>query len=151
MSTDNLKVIEEMIIPASVDQVWAFLLSEESMKRWLNANEFVIDIYEGGKIEIPLSFGREECLIEGEMALVIPKKKFAFTWLERDQYGETWFNNTIVTISIEENEAGTKLTLIHDGFKYLPSEIQTAVYQKYRAFWGEPSMLMRLQSLVLEK
>ena len=151
MSIDTLKVLQEITILAPLGQVWAFLMDGEKMKRWLKANEFVIDVNEGGKIEIPLSFDGEKCFVEGEIGLVIPHQKFVFTWLERNAYGETWFNNTMVTILLEEKGAKTKLTLIHDGFKYLPIGMQTAVFQKYRAFWEETSILLRLQSLILEK
>jgi len=151
MDIENAAVVQEITIPAPIEKVWAFLLDEQKMKRWLNANAFVIDVYGGGKIEIPLSFAGEACLVEGEFGLVIPYQKLAFTWLERDAYGERWFNNTMVTISLAENGAETKVTLVHDGFKYLPVGVRTAVYQKYQAFWEESSLLLHLQSLILEK
>lgn len=148
MSIESPQIIQEITIPASVDQVWDFLLNEEMMKQWFHANTFTIDAIEGGKIEIPFSFGGAAILVEGEIGLIIPKKKFAFTWIERNQYGEAWFNNTMVTIELAPAISGTKLTLTHDGFKYLPERIRTAVYQKYLAFWDKPNILTRLQSLI---
>jgi uncharacterized protein YndB with AHSA1/START domain len=150
MVAETHKIIREITIPAPLDQVWEFLMNEEKMKRWLDAKAFVIDVYEGGNIEIPLTFDGEDCFVEGEMALIVPHKKFEFTWIERNAFGETWFNNTMVRIELEPNEMDTKLTLRHDGFKYLPDDIQEAVYHKYRAFWGMDTVFERLQSLVLE-
>lgn len=150
MNSKPLQIIQEITIPTAIDKVWEFLLNEKKMKQWLHANEFVIDVYEGGNIEIPLSFDGENCLVEGEIGLVIPKKKFAFTWIERDDYGETWFNNTMVTIELEVVESGTKLSLKHDGFKYLSENIQASVYHKYQAFWKEQNFLTRLQSLIMD-
>lgn len=148
---DTLKVTQEITIFSPLEHVWAFLMNGEKMKLWLNAEEFIIDAFEGGKIEIPLSVDGEDFFVEGEIGLIIPYQKFVFTWLERNAYKERWFNNTMVTLLLEENGLATKVTLIHDGFKYLPDGIQMAVYKKYRAFWEESSLLLRLQTLVLEK
>jgi hypothetical protein len=120
------------------------------MKEWLQADDFVIDIDEGGNIEIPLTFGEEQYLIEGEIGLIMPNKKFTFTWIERDSLGEAWFNNTTVTIELEECEAGTRLTLIHDGFQYLPTDIRPAALKRYRQFWGMEGFWERLETLLVE-
>ena len=151
MNSEDPKIIREITIPISVEQVWAFLLNDEKMKRWFRANTFVIDAYDGGKIEIPLTFGGEDCLVQGEIALVVPPKKFEFTWIERDKYGESWFNNTMVRIELEPNDIGTKLTLKHDGFKYLPDDIQETVHNKYLAFWSTNRIFERLQSIIMEE
>lgn len=151
MSVDSLKITQEIFIPVPIDRVWEFLMNEEEMRNWFDAEAFVIDIVEGGKIEIPFSYGGEQCLIVGEIGLILPQEKFAFTWIERDRYGESWFNNTTVTVKLKENDVGTMFTLIHDGFNYLPKEIQASAYEKYQAFWGEFGMLERLLSKVLEK
>jgi hypothetical protein len=54
-----------------------------------------------------------------------------------------------VTINLEEDDIGTKLILIHNGFKYLPTEIQEEVIRRYEAFWTESGILDRLGDLVL--
>ena len=41
------------------------------MKTWFEAEEFLIDVFEGGNIEIPLTIGDEECVIEGEIGLIL--------------------------------------------------------------------------------
>lgn len=148
MTADPLKIIKKITIPASIDQVWEFLLSEEKMKNWFQADEFIIDAIEGGKIEIPFSFNGEKFLVIGEIGLVLPKEKFVFTWLERDQYNETWFNNTLITIKLESTEGGTKTTLEHDGFKYLPDDTQVEIFEKYQKFWAQNGILERLPSLI---
>jgi uncharacterized protein YndB with AHSA1/START domain len=146
-------ITQEISIPVPVENVWEFLMSESKMKSWFAADEFVIDIIEGGKIEIPLTIGDEEFLIEGEIGLIYPKeiRKFAFTWTERDKNGNAWFNNTTVTIELEEIRDGTIFTLIHDGFKYLPEEIFEEVFEKYQAFWNEGKLINRFRTLVLEQ
>jgi uncharacterized protein YndB with AHSA1/START domain len=150
VQNDAQIITQEITIPIPIERVWEFLMSESNMKNWFEADEFVIDIIEGGKIEIPLSIGGDECLIEGEIGLILPMEKFAFTWIERDSSGDAWFNNTTVTIVLEEIKSSTKLTLVHDGFKYLPDEILSPVYNKYMDFWANDGKLQRLQALLLE-
>ena len=144
------QIVREVIIPASLDRVWACLLNEAQMKRWLDADAFEINVYEGGNIQIPVTFDGCTCVVEGEMALIVPKKRFEFTWIERNQFGETWFNNTMVRIELEARQAETKLILRHDGFKYLPPHIQEEAFQKYQMYWGRDTLFDRLQAIIME-
>lgn len=150
MNVHAPRIVREIIIPASLDRVWACLLSESQMKRWFNANAFEINVYEGGNIKIPLSFEGRSCVIEGEIALIVPKKKFEFTWIERNELGEAWFNNTMVRIELEARQADTKLILRHDGFKYLAPHIQEDAYQRYQVYWGQDTIFDRLKAEILE-
>ena len=111
MNNETLQIIQEITIPAPVEQVWRFLMTEDNMKQWLHANEFVIDVYEGGNIDIPISFDGEEYLVEGEIGLIIPNKKFVFTWIEHDAFGNAWFNNTSVTIDLEPTDSMMDLSI----------------------------------------
>jgi uncharacterized protein YndB with AHSA1/START domain len=149
MNSEDLKITQSKLIPATQDQIWEFLIDETRMKNWFQAEKFAIDPYEGGEIKIRLTFGAENYVIAGEIGLILPKKKFVFTWLERDQYGETWFNNTSIIIELEEVAAGTQCTFTHDGFKYLSNEIRSDVYARYLEFWGAADILERLQTLVM--
>ena len=148
MSENEAKITQKKIIPFELEHVWAFLLNEEKMKHWFNADKFLIDAIEGGEIRIPISFQEEEWLVVGEMGLILPKSKFVFTWMERDKLGDRWFNNTILTINLEEVESGTQLSLVHDGFKYLPEDIQEEVHQKYINYWQESKIMERLLDLL---
>ena len=122
MQSSDLVINQEITIPVPLEQVWDFIMDQSNMKAWFGADEFVIDIVEGGKVEIPLMIAGEKCLIEGEIGLILPKEEFAFTWIERNIYGEAWFNNTTVTIHLEDVENQTVVSFEHDGFKYLPPE-----------------------------
>ena len=151
MKNQTLEIIHEIVIPAPRDQVWAFLLNEEKMKNWFNADQFVIDAMEGGEIEIPLSFDGEEITVLGEIGLVYPKEKFIFTWMERDQTGEIWFNNTSITIELDESRIGTYCRFKHDGFKYLPDDEREEIFKRYTLFWEEQRILQHLKSLIINE
>ncbi len=148
MSFDEPKVTRTITISAPLNKVWDFLLSNEKMKQWFNADDFVIDAYEGGKIEIPLTIAEKKVIIEGTIGLILPKKKFVFTWIERDRFGDAWFNNTTVNIELEAEDDQTHLILTHDGFKYLPENLQDEIVAKYQDFWSNSGILERLQRLL---
>jgi uncharacterized protein YndB with AHSA1/START domain len=148
-NTHSLEVTKEFFIPAPPNQVWRFLMSEEKMKTWLHADEFVIDMSDGGKIEFPLTFGEDEYLILGEFSILLFEKKYAFVWRERDALGDEWFNCTTVSFDLEKKENGTLLNLVHTGFKYLPPEVQHQIHARYLDFWVRGDILDRLVSLVI--
>jgi uncharacterized protein YndB with AHSA1/START domain len=146
---DTLEVTKTILIPTPVSQVWRFLMNEEKMKVWLNADEFVIDMEDGGKIEFPLAFGQQKYLIIGEISILLLEKKYTFIWRERDSFGDEWFNCTTVSFDLEENENGTLFKLVHNGFKYLPPEVQHQIHKRYEDFWVRGDILDRFVSLVV--
>lgn len=149
MNTNSLEVTQEIMIPAPVNRVWRFLMDAEKMKAWLNADKFVIDMSDGGKIEIPLSFGDEAYLIIGEFSILLREERYTFVWRERDSFGDEWFNCTTVSFNLEGEEKGTCLRLVHTGFQYLPPEMQESIHQRYENFWGTSGILDRLVSSVM--
>ena len=150
-NSENFEIIRSLFLPASVDQVWEFLMNEEKMKHWLAADEFVIDMTDGGKIEIPLTFGEDKYQIIGEFSILLLRKRYTFIWRERDAFGEEWFNCTTVSFDLEEKEKGTLLKLTHNGFKYLPAETQDKIHARYQDFWLNGDLLDRLADLIAEK
>ena len=148
MNTD-LEVTLEILIPAPKTQVWHFFMNAEKMKTWLGADEFVIDMTDGGKIEIPLSFRDQEYLIIGEFSILLFEERYAFVWREQDQFGDEWFNCTTVIFDIEEKDGSTLVRFEHNGFKYLPAETRDGIYQRYLEFWGKSGIFKRLNALIL--
>ena len=149
MTEQNLKVSRDILIPSSIDSVWNFLMNEEKMKNWLNADKFLIDMTDGGKIEFPLSFGEEKYIILGEFSILLLKEKYAFVWRERNMFGEDWFNCTTVNFDLEKKDNGTLLKFLHDGFKYLPSDVQEGIHERYLDFWKKSGLLEKLSSLIV--
>jgi hypothetical protein len=144
MRDRKLDISLEHFIPISVDQVWNFFIDQHQMKKCFRADKFVIDIWEGGEIEISLSIGDYERHAIGENDLVLPKNQFAFVRRERDDLGDEWFSTTTVPLYLEEKEYGTHVKLVHHGFKYLPPEIQQDTHHRYSVYGNENGILERL-------
>ena len=149
MNNNELQVNREYFMPASIANVWNFLMNEKKMTTWLNADEFVLDIWEGGGFEFPFSFRDHQCRIIGEVTILLEHEKYGFTWWEREPLGNEWHNCTTVTLNLTEKNKGTHISLIHNGFKYLPPEIWDDVLQRYTDFWKDSGILERLESLIL--
>ena len=110
---DNFEIQQEIMIPTSPDVVWNYLINQDGLKIWLQADTFIIDIIEGGKISIPFQEGDRRWQVVGETALILPHEKFAFSWIERDEYGDEWFNATFVTLALNPSGESTQLTHTH--------------------------------------
>ena len=149
MMDENLEVVRELFIPTSIDGVWNFLLDEKKMTVWLNADEFVIDIWEGGGFVFPYSFGGCECHIVGQVTILMKPDKYAFTWWEREASGKEWMNCTTVTLNLKEKDDGVLISLVHNGFKYLSPNILKSVHQRYSDYWENSGSLDRLATLIL--
>lgn len=149
MTTEVLKITHKATIAAPLDQVWNFFVDQDQMKNWFRADKFIIDIWEGGEIEIPFSYNDYKCQVIGEIGLVLPKSKFAFMWRERDKFGKEWFNTTTVTLHLEEIDNGTQVKVVHSGFNYLPLEIQQDTLDRYTVYWNASGILERLNQLVI--
>lgn len=149
MADENLEIVREFFIPASMDSVWNFLLNEKKMTTWLNADEFVIDLWESGGFVFPYSFGGRECHIIGEVTILLDRKKYAFTWWEREDSGKEWQTCTTVALNLQEKDEGVLISLVHNGFKYLPPPIVEDVYQRYSDYWGNSGSLEYLAALII--
>jgi hypothetical protein len=79
---------------------------------------------------------------------MLPQEKFAFSWIERDEYGDEWFNATFVTLALNPSGKATRLTLTHSGLKNLSETIRDDAYQRYRAYWGDPQRMSALKSAI---
>ena len=149
MKEDELQVNQEFFIPTSIANVWDFLISEQKMSTWLNADEFVIDIWDGGGFEFPFLFRGHQCHIIGEVTILLEHEKYTLTWWEREPSGNEWLNCTTVTLNLNEKDEGTHISLVHNGFKYLPTEIWDDAVQRYTDYWKNSGILERLETLII--
>lgn len=149
MAKDKLQISQTILIPAPIEQVWSFLLIEENMKKWFQAEEFRIDASEGGSIKISINFEGVEVLVRGEIGLVYPVTKFYFTWYEIEGLDGDWFHNTSIEISLIKQDKGTTLNFKHTGFNRLPIESQEQIFMRYEEYWKKQIMPKRFVSLFL--
>ena len=136
----ELEINQQIFIHRTPAQIWDFLLNQEGLKRWFQAREFVVDIGEGGGFKFTIERGGQLYRISGETGLLNFEKQMAFTWIEQDRYGRSWFAPTNVYFELDPAKEGTQFKLHHKGFKYLPGDSQAEICRQYELYWASVAL-----------
>ena len=124
-------VKKEIVLQASREKVWKFIATPEGLASWLMESDF------SPEKDIEFTFrgeaneewdGRIYCRILD----IVPNERISFTWNANDIQGET-----VVVIEleqIEDDEACTRLRLIHSNFE--SAKLDTSpIVDRHKAGW----------------
>jgi len=108
------------VIRASRARVYDAWTRPEVLKQWFAPGEMIVpgaalDVREGGEFEIQMSVpvaSPDLFVARGTYRRVAPNSLLQFTWSTNCSPAET----SLVTISFEDVEGGTRLTLKHEQF-----------------------------------
>lgn len=104
------KVTRSLEIRATPAKVWRFFASQDGLRRWIGPN-LEIDLKVGGKYRF---LGPDnKTWVTGHVLDLVPHAWLILSWLEQDQ---GWTYPARLVLALEACEAGTKVTIIHDGF-----------------------------------
>jgi uncharacterized protein YndB with AHSA1/START domain len=105
----------EIVIDAPPAVVWAIVTEARHLAGWFS-DEAEIELRPGGRISLTW---HEHGTYEGRVETVEPPRLFAFRWQTREgEFSET--NSTVVVMTIDAEEAGTRLRVVESGFATLP-------------------------------
>lgn len=105
----------EIVIDAPPGVVWAIVTESQHVAGWFS-DEAEIELRPGGRMLLTWH-GRGT--YEGRVETVDPPRLFAFRWQTREgEFSET--NSTVVTMTLEAEEARTRLRVVESGFATLP-------------------------------
>jgi len=105
----------EIVIDAPPSVVWAIVTEARHLGGWFS-DEAEIDLRPGGRM---LLIWHAHGTYEGRVETVDAPRVFAFRWQTRKgDFSET--NSTLVTMTLEVEEAGTRLRVVESGFATLP-------------------------------
>jgi uncharacterized protein YndB with AHSA1/START domain len=105
----------EIVIDAPPSVVWAIVTEAQHLAGWFS-DEAEIDLRSGGRL---LLTWHAHGTYEGRVETVDPPRVFAFRWQTREcEFSET--NSTLVTMTLDAVEAGTRLRVVESGFAALP-------------------------------
>jgi len=116
----NLELTVTRTIPAPPQAVFDAWLSPDALMKFMCPGEGMtcpkaeVDAQVGGKFLVVMTAGDKELPHTGEYKTIDRHGKIAFTWIS--PYTDM---DSLVTLTFEEAEGGTNLTLHHAGF---PSE-----------------------------
>ncbi len=131
-------------IAAPTLHVWDTAASEAGMKAWLGPHIF--EPHVGGRLLIDVLMD-QRWIMYGNVTVYAPPHALAVTWNELDPLKRSvMVFDTLVTLTFEEQDGGTLVTLRHDGFDHLPdAETQ---YNNYKVGWESLNDLEMLAEMV---
>ena len=105
----------EIVIEAPPGVVWSIVTEARHLAGWFS-DEAELELRPGGRM---LLTWRGHGTYEGRVETVDPPRRFAFRWQTREgDFSET--NSTLVVMTLEAEEAGTRLRVVESGFAALP-------------------------------
>src|SRR5271163_419876 len=97
-------------IQAPPSAVWRWLATQEALRQWISPN-LEIDLTPGGAYRFLGLDG--ETWVSGRVLELTTEGALALSWLEEDQ---GWVHPARLVITLAATPAGTRVTLVHDGF-----------------------------------
>jgi uncharacterized protein YndB with AHSA1/START domain len=117
MTADRASVVQERILPAPPDEVFAAWSDPESLRRWMCPGEIrsadvEVDFRVGGRFRVVMH-GAREYAHHGEYLEIVPPRRLVFTWVS--EFLPEAEAHTRVTVTLEPIEATrTHIRLVHD-------------------------------------
>jgi uncharacterized protein YndB with AHSA1/START domain len=104
------QVIRTIEIRATPSKVWRFIATQDALRRWISPN-LEIDLKVGGQYRF---LGPDnKTWVSGHVMELVPEGWLILSWLEEDQ---GWIHPARFVVALEASAAGTKITIIHEGF-----------------------------------
>ncbi|HEY5084980.1 MAG TPA: SRPBCC domain-containing protein [Rhizomicrobium sp.] len=136
------QVIRTIEIRATPSKVWRFIATQETLRRWISPN-LDIDLQVGGKYRF---LGPDnKTWVSGHVMELVPEGWLILSWLEKDQ---GWVHPARFVIALEALAAGTKVTIIHDGFAATGHADWPAMVADYERGSDAHGILDKLAALV---
>lgn len=114
MMSDNSTLTVKRIINADAKTIFDAFSDEKLMEKWFYADPegegatVKSETSVGGNFRIDMHGKEETYTHTGEFKEVVPNKKLVFTW------NSHVVENTVVTITLNETNGGTEVTLVHE-------------------------------------
>ena len=143
----QLKVVQDVFIEASLETVWEFVATEDGIRQWLGPRTYAA--HKGAPIDFHVKTpDGSEFVMFGKVVTFNPPHELAFTWTQQTLGRDTWPEPTLVTITLEPKDGGTYIKLVHSGFENLPQSIAHDEYDGYVTGWAMRPVLQRLKSVL---
>ncbi|GID29341.1 SRPBCC family protein [Paractinoplanes brasiliensis] len=136
------EVTRSIEIPAPPSAVWAWLSTQDGLRRWLSP-DLVIDARVGGAYRMPGGDG--ETWVSGVVLEMVPEGRLVLSWLEEES---GWVHPGRLVISLEPTAAGTLVHLVHDGFAGIGKPGWEATREAYERGADKHQVLRRLAGVV---
>ena len=130
----------DVTYPYPPAKVWKVLTTREHLAAWLMANDF--EPRAGHKFRFTAKpVGGWDGIVNCEVLEIVPERRLAFTWTSN-------VIDTKVTFLLEPDGNGTRLTLLHTGFKGMKGVMTSFILGtgwKGMVRTGIPSLIAKLE------
>jgi uncharacterized protein YndB with AHSA1/START domain len=111
-------IVVEDFLPHAPEVVWKTLTRAELISRWLMPNDFELAI--GKRFTFQTKpMGGWDGVVHCEILEIVPRERLVYSWKggsdDNAQYGSRL--DTIVTWTLAPVDGGTRLRLVHSGFR----------------------------------
>lgn len=145
--TEKMVVQQEEFIEAAPEQVWEILAGVEGIRHWLGPSQYEPRV--GGQITFDVRHDEGQFHMFGEVVTFDPPRELAFTWTEQKVGEEPWPVATLVTLTLNAENGGTRVKLVHSGFERLPDA--RSQFEGYVEGWAVRPVLEGLKALIESK
>lgn len=137
------QIVRTIEIRATPSKVWRYLASQEGLRGWIGPN-LEIDLTVGGAYRF---LGPDQqTWVSGTVLEIVPESWLILSWLEE---GQGWQHPARLVVALEATGAGTKVTLIHDGFAGIGRENWADMVADYERGADQHQILEKLAVLVM--
>lgn len=126
-----MKVEIAATIAAAPAPIWEAMVASRQMVQWL-AKEAQFDARVGKPYRVVLAGAGDEVeTITGRVLAWVPEVRLSLSVTGTHLAGET----SVTLFLASQGDGSTKLTIVQDGFKRLPSKIRTEAAEAAERFW----------------
>lgn len=137
------EVVRSLDIGAPPSTVWRWFESEERLRRWFRP-DLDIDLTVGGSFRTLGADG--ETWISGTVLELVPEGRLVLSWLEEDA---GWLHPGRLVIELAPTSAGTRVTLVHDGFAGIGKPGWKGTLEAYERGADRHQLLEKLAAVVI--
>jgi uncharacterized protein YndB with AHSA1/START domain len=117
-ANETRAITVEAVLPHAPSVVWQALTRGDLIERWLMPNDFVTEI--GRRFTFRTKpMGNWDGIVQCEVLDIVPNERLVYSWKggsdDNAQYGARL--DTIVTWTLTATAGGTRLSLVHAGFR----------------------------------
>ena len=136
------QVTRTIEIKAPPSDVWRWLASQAALRQWISPN-IEIDLSVGGAYRF---LGPDDATwMSGVVLELVPEGSLILSWFEE---GGNWVHPARLVVSLAPTAAGTRVTLVHDGFAGVGKTGWRSTVQDYERGADRHRILERLAELV---
>jgi uncharacterized protein YndB with AHSA1/START domain len=119
LQTETREIAVDEIFPHAPETIWATLVRPELIARWLKMTPVGFAPVVGNRFTYQTSAAGEwDGTIACEVIEVVPHQRLAYRWRggHAGNVGYGSLLDTVVTLTLEPVETGTRLRVVHSGF-----------------------------------